>query len=215
VKAEKWEGAELALRMWGAAQDDLEAYRRGVIRDSWRVVGQMIAGLDAPDPLVLLDVGCGIGAACEILAGVSGREIDYWGADCNHEAISIAWSEFPKHNFMPCDILDMATNPIFDIVMSNGTLNHIHEWQDALRNMAALSNRWILLHRLWVYLDKTASSGAIKQAYNRNLWHMRINEGEMSDYMAELGFGLAERVSSDLKNAPTEGWTYLFEKVDK
>ena len=210
MKADKWQGAELALRQWGAAKDDLEAYRRGRVKDSWKTLGRIVAGLDAPDPLVMLDVGCGLGAAAEILPGVSGREIDYWGMDTNTEAIHIARTEFPEQSFFHDDIVTMTGPDVFDLVMSNGTLNHIHDWETALRNMAGLTRRWVILHRLWVYVDDTPTSGLIRQAYNCSVWHMRLNEGEMAEVMQ--GFRLVENVSSDGQDAPEGGRTYLFER---
>lgn len=214
MRADKWEGAELALRQWGAAQEDLDAHRRGRTRDSWKVLGRIVAGLGAEDPLVMLDVGCGLGAAAEILADVSGRTLDYWGMDSNTEAIYIARSEFPEQNFIQGDILTTGGPDVFDLAMSNGTLNHIHDWETALRNIAKLTRRWVILHRLWVYVDKTPTSGLIREAYNRSVWHMRINEGEMTGLMAEEGFRLVENVSSDGKDAPEGGRTYLYERLD-
>lgn len=211
MKADKWRGAELALRQWGAAKDDLDAYRRGRVGDSWKTLGRIVGALDAPDPLAMLDAGCGLGAASEILPDLTGRQIDYWGIDTNWDAIYIAQDEFPEAHFLPHDILTMTGTAVFDLVLSNGTVNHIHDWKKALERMATLSARWVILHRLWVYVDDTPTSGLIREAYNCSVWHMRLNEGEMTEAMQ--GFRLVENVSSDGQDAPEGGRTYLFERM--
>lgn len=217
MKAEKWEGAELAAKQATVAKEDLAAIKRGVVADHWQTLRGLLQQLQKEHSLAeidLLDVGCGVGYGSAVfnhlLPGFIHR---YWGMDTNDHAIEVALKNKWGHGFIIRDICDIALPPSNDIVMSNGTLNHIHEWRDALRNMAATARRWVLLHRLWVYMDDTPTSGMVSQAYGRNVWHMRINEDQMVGVLAAHGFTLKQKLSSNGLGDPQAGWTYLFERA--
>lgn len=210
-------GKEAAEAQEAIAIEQVRDLQNGVVPDSWLVLGGLITKLSESKQhktATMLDVGCGVAAIAQFLERLSPMPIHYYGLDTNQAAIDIALEKARGHGLLNADITQFRLPGGFDFVLSNGTLNHIQEWQAALRNMAAMTcfNRWLILHRLWVFHDDTPTEAKLKQAYGQDVWHLRINEAEIVELLEGLGFDLLEKTSSDGSDDPMAGWTYVFER---
>jgi ubiquinone/menaquinone biosynthesis C-methylase UbiE len=86
----------------------------------------------------LLDVGCGNGAAALRLARMLG--LDVVGVDVDPEQIgaaTLAAVNTPGARFVVADASDLPfPSGHFDIVYTNKTTHHVHDWQQAIAEMA-------------------------------------------------------------------------------
>lgn len=215
----EWDEASVKYAI--GIQHELGRLGQGIINAHWHVLANLLQTIWTNDLVwcderTLLDVGCGAGHASVILPKLVGDWISYFGCEPSERMRAVGKKLCPDAGVNDMDILkvpDHAQRRWAQIVMSNGTLNHIHAWRQALAMMALLSEKYVILHRLWVYMDDSPSCGIIKQAYDQNIWHMRINQREMKRVMEREGFELKQRVSSNGSGEPLAGWTFLFERT--
>jgi len=86
----------------------------------------------------------------------------------------------------------------FDIVMTGATVNHIYNWKTALRELARVTNWYLLLHRLPLIDGPTKYEGA--EAYDHPVLSIFFNRHEFSEIL--MGEGLEcvwEKPVLDLK----------------
>ena len=213
----EWDEASVQYAI--GIKHELGRVEQGIINAHWHVLANLLQTIWADnwsDERALLDVGCGAGHASVILPKLVGDAINYYGCEPSESMRAVGKKLCPDAGVNDMDILKVpkhAQKSWAQIVMSNGTLNHIHEWGQALAMMALLSEKYVILHRLWVYMDDSPSCGIIKQAYDQSIWHMRINQGEMKRLMEREGFELKLRVSSNGSGDPLAGWTFLFKRT--
>jgi ubiquinone/menaquinone biosynthesis C-methylase UbiE len=105
-----------------------------VAREAERRVRQ----LDPQPGQRLLDVGCGNGAAVLRLARMLGLEVV--GIDVDPEQIgaaTLAALNTPNAHFVVADATDLPfPNGHFDLVYTNKTTHHVHDWEQAITEMA-------------------------------------------------------------------------------
>lgn len=78
-----------------------------------------------PEPIKVLDIGCGPGKAFEILSNQ--YNIDYLGIDISEEFIAEARSRYPSAKFKRANAADYKPDESFDLVIALETLEHIPE----------------------------------------------------------------------------------------
>jgi hypothetical protein len=209
-------GKRAAEAQEAIAQRELADLDKGIVPDSWMVLGKIIrticTGTLTPQ-VAIMDIGCGVGSAYLFLEyfmpGIVGR---YFGIDTNQAALDIAVRQARGDAFLNQDISKVAYPFAYPFVLSNGTLNHIDNYKAALVNMAMSSSHWLILHRLWVHHDEMPTEMWSQEVYGEEVPHLRINESEMVNLLDGLGFKLLEKTSSDGSGKLDEGWTYVFER---
>ncbi len=107
---------------------------RHIQEDLLRVVGDL-------DVRTVLDVGCGGGDNLAILA--AGSRYELTGTDVSEEALRLAAERETGARLLPLDIEQEALPEHFDLVMSVQVLEHLVDDVAALRNMAAMSRRYV------------------------------------------------------------------------
>jgi SAM-dependent methyltransferase len=90
----------------------------------------------------VLDVGCGSGENLARLAGL-GR-FDLAGTDVSEAALALARRRAPSVTFSVLDIEREALAESFDLVMSIQVVEHLPADVAALRNMAAMTRKYVL-----------------------------------------------------------------------
>ncbi|MFA5356661.1 MAG: class I SAM-dependent methyltransferase [Candidatus Omnitrophota bacterium] len=125
-----------------------------------------------------LDAGC---AQPYLLSGFIGRGKRVSGCDISGRVIDKNRNDFPGANFEIVDISRSVYpgNKKFDLVISSEVLEHIADWQGAIRNLALMSGRYLLI---------TVPSGKI---YNidRLVGHLRhYQAGELKEELEKNGF---------------------------
>jgi SAM-dependent methyltransferase len=91
-----------------------------------------------------LDVGCAQGYLLEVLAK-KGKSV--FGCDISDEVISANRMHFPWAEFAEVDV-SKETYPSqkkFDVVIASELLEHIGDWQSAVKNLATMSKKYILV----------------------------------------------------------------------
>lgn len=95
----------------------------------------------------VLDVGCGSGENLAALAALGRYELS--GVDVSHEGIELARKAVPTAHLL--EVLDVERRALpeeFDLVMSIQVVEHIVDDVAALRNMAAMSRRYVFVSTL-------------------------------------------------------------------
>jgi ubiquinone/menaquinone biosynthesis C-methylase UbiE len=93
----------------------------------------------------VLDVGCGEGFTLKAIKqkGISNKLI---GIDSSMEAIALGKKENPSLDLRVGDIYNLKfKDKSFDLVISTEVLEHLEKPQDALRELARVSKKYILL----------------------------------------------------------------------
>lgn len=113
---------------------------------------------------------------------------------------------------------DSCLKNTFDLVMINGSLQYMEEWQKFLRDISAAVGEYLLLTRVPV-IEKSNSFVAIQKEYGTQMLHWQFNKDALLKAVKDTGLSLVrEFVVGDrpyIKNAPEQcemrGW--LFRKT--
>jgi SAM-dependent methyltransferase len=92
----------------------------------------------------VLDVGCGSG---ENLAALASKmpHLALSGVDVSPEALALAGRRAPSARFHELDAQQGRLDERFDLVMAVQVIEHLTDDVAALRNMAAMADRWVLV----------------------------------------------------------------------
>lgn len=185
------------MNFWGMR---LKKEQKKTIED---VLGRLLLSKDA----LIMDVGCGAGYCIKFF-----RELGYkntYGLDPSPNAIEVCKKLFGftrgKDVFME-DVMQYHLSHKFEMVFSEGMLEHHANMMPIVRQMAMLSNKWIFL----IQPNQKSFFSRVKYAVGTKEWE---NEHPYSreDYinaMKRVGFHL---VKSGSLNFNEEIWM-LFKK---
>ena len=124
---------------WGDMQR-LGPVHRHIREDIVRRVGAL-------DVKSVLDVGCGSGENLAALASLGRYELS--GVDISPEGIELARKRVPGARMLSVlNVQEQALPERFDLVMSIQVVEHIVDDMAALRNMAAMANRYVFISTL-------------------------------------------------------------------
>lgn len=95
-------------------------------------------------PVTLLDVGCGAGhnlaAIAQEMPGVA-----LSGTDVSQEALALAARRLPGVRFRRLDAQQERLDEQFDLILCNQVIEHLMDDISALRNMALMAKKWVLI----------------------------------------------------------------------
>lgn len=126
--------------LWTSAWGEMQAVgpvHRHVQSDLVRVI-------DALDVKTVLDVGCGSGDNLATLSG-SSKGYELTGADISIEALRLAARRVPTADLKLLDIQNESLDDRYDLVMSVQVIEHLLDDVAALRNMAAIARKYVLV----------------------------------------------------------------------
>jgi SAM-dependent methyltransferase len=107
----------------------------------------IVRRVTALDVRSILDVGCGSGENLAALAALGRYELS--GVDVSAEGIELARRRVPgAHLLQVLDVERHALPERFDLVMSIQVMEHITDDVAALRNVAAMANRYVFISTL-------------------------------------------------------------------
>jgi SAM-dependent methyltransferase len=109
-----------------------------------RIIGTIIADLPYSS---VLDVGCGQGSLLETLMPLR-PQARYAGVDFSASALDVARQRAPQAEFDRLDVTSDHLNRKFDLVLCTDVVEHIENDQEALRNVAAMTGRYLLVSTL-------------------------------------------------------------------
>lgn len=147
--AESWKADEVARQMLELAREQLRdpesvpPYRAFLEAIEW-----MLAELPLPDPVRLLDFGCGVGHYSELLERRYPGRFDYTGCDYSEAMVEAARGEWGGRRFVTNDLfantLDLAA---FDLVVASALVDITEDYERALDVVLGSAVPYVLLHR--------------------------------------------------------------------
>jgi len=209
----------IAIKQRQLVDQQLQSMKNGNAPDHFKVVGRILSQLKGQTSLKsidILDAGCGSAYYSEIVNFFVPGWIKYVGADFNRGMLDMAQKFYPTLPLAFMDLQNLAfRDGAFDLVMSGAVIVHIREWKSAVQELTRLTRRWLLLHRTLVYTDGSPTSVRIERHYDKDVYRVRINEGELLTLMSNLELNLAIKCdAADGKFPVGQGSnTYLFDRL--
>jgi len=127
-------------RLWSGTWGDLQHYGP-VHRHQREAVIDLVRKLNVN---TVLDVGCGSGENLAALA-IAMPHLVLSGVDISPEALSLAKKRTHNIQLRELNVQSESLNEQFDLVLSIQVIEHLADDTAALRNMAAMSGRWVLI----------------------------------------------------------------------
>lgn len=140
-----------------------------------RIISNIIARIDFES---CLDAGCAQPYLLEELRK-KGKRVS--GCDISEKVIEANRRDFPQIEFKAMDISCQGcpTDKKFDLVISSEVLEHVADWRSAVRNLALMSDRYLLL---------TVPSGKVHKM-DRLVGHLRhYGSGDLKEELERNGF---------------------------
>ena len=135
----------------------------------------------------LVDVGCGAGHNLPLLC--QGRTMDeVAGVDVSSEALERASKVWPAGEFSLLDVQSERAPRTWEMVSCCFVLEHVPDDEGALRNMAAMSSRWVLA---------TSIAGDFERyrPWDEQVGHVRnYRKGELEAKMRAAGIEIVDKV---------------------
>lgn len=209
----------IAVKQRKLVDQQLQSMKNGNAPEHFEVVGRILSQLKDQTGLKLIDVldaGCGSAYYYEIVNFFVPEWVRYVGVDFNRGMLDMAQKFYPTLPLAYMGLPNLAfRDGAFDLVMSGAVIVHIREWESAVRELARLTQRWLLLHRTLVYTDGSPTSVSIERHYDNDVYRVRINEDELLTLMSSLEMNLAIKCDAGEGKFPVgqENNTYLFDRL--
>jgi len=126
-------------QLWRGAWGDMQRFgpvHRHTTQDLIRIVGSL-------NVRSILDVGCGAGDNLETLAAQHRYELA--GVDVSEEALAIARQRVPDARLSALNVERESLPEKFDLVISLQVVEHLVDDVSALRNIARMAGRYVLV----------------------------------------------------------------------
>jgi 2-polyprenyl-3-methyl-5-hydroxy-6-metoxy-1,4-benzoquinol methylase len=132
--------AEQYEHLWAETWGDQQRY--GPVHRHQRTA--LIETIRKCAPRSVLDVGCGSGDNLAALA-VAMPGVVLTGTDVSNEALSRAAKRVPGARFSRLDAQTEKLDEQFDLVLCNQVIEHLIDDIAALRNIAAMAKKWVVV----------------------------------------------------------------------
>lgn len=148
----------------------------------------------------LLDVGCGTGSYAKIFRTRKGwlSNIDYFGTEIDKDLVDICYrmDKTGTYTISSADEIKYPSNK-FEVVFSSSTLHYtLDKWKDSLKEMARVSNKYLVLTRTPVtkynnsfYVIQTVNSVNGRERH----FFIVINRKELENYFEKIGLTIVQR----------------------
>ena len=212
ASGETWKDSSIPSEQWKVAEKELELLRQGKPPRVYEVAASALRSIPGQDPLTLLEAGCGCGYYSEVIPMLTGDRFVYTGGDYSDAMLAFARMKYPKISFLKLDLRNMdLPDHAYDIVLSGAVIKHIAEWQQAVKEIARVSKRYLVLHRTTVTSDVTSRKE--QMSYGVPVYFQQFNRTELFDILKQCGFKLLfEEGVYPNQNGPALEMTYLLER---
>lgn len=175
---------------------------------------KIVKNLELEKPNIL-DVGCSSGYYYDFFKW-AGLEFDYEGCDISPHFISLARKKHRKVIFKTASILKLPyENNGFDVVLASGVLHYELDYQLALKELARVSSKYVLLHRLPVFAinAKTGISYYKKIGYGVDMMEIVFDWKTLNQLFLKLKLSLRQFLAGDKLDFKTPAyWTTILLK---
>ena len=216
--SQSWTAKDIAKSQRELVDRQLIALHAGDAPAHFAVLGETVNWLKVRSGLemaTLLDAGCASAYYYEIIQHYVPGWIEYTGLDYSLAMLDLAREKYPGITTIKRDLRCTGLGDrSFDIVLSGAALMHIRDWREALAELARMADKWLILHRTWVFVDGTPTTMRVGDAYGHPAWYIRFDEKELLELNKQVGFvPVFECLSGEGGSGPS--WlikTYVFER---
>lgn len=140
--------------------------------------------------LNLLDAGCSSAYYSEIFDYFCPGMVHYTGVDYSPAMVDMAHTIYPDRPVFEADLVNLRffLPHRFDIGFTGATIIHMRQWRLAIRELARVSRKWLVLHRTNVWSDDSLTSCTRGEAYDVPVDYYIFNRSELFDLCATCGF---------------------------
>jgi len=209
-----WHRPLVAARQDAAYRGLLEAMHAGDPRIDLKVAAEAVDAVSLPAPS-LLEVGCGSGYYCEVLATLAKSQIRYSGLDYSAAMVVRARARYPQGRFEVGDATALApSDGAFDIVFNGVSLMHILDYQKAIAESARVARHAAIFHSVPVF-PRYRTTQFHKYAYGGPMVESVFNRAELLDLFAAAGLTVTQTwrtIDYDVSHvvgAPSHAETFL------
>jgi SAM-dependent methyltransferase len=147
--AESWKAERVAKQMLDLVRSELqEPEAVPPFRAFFEAMDYALREMPLPDPVRLLDFGCGVGHYSELLERRYPGRFDYTGCDYSEAMVEAARGEWSGRRFVTNDLfantLDLAA---FDLVVASALVDITEDYERALDVVLGSAVPYVLLHR--------------------------------------------------------------------
>lgn len=145
--ADAWKDGSIPELQLSVSDFQLDQFRNGIIDPVFESLISILKYLQ-DQKIKLLDLACATGYYSEIIGSLF-PNVMYTGADYSESMIVVAGERYPDKEFFVEDATSLSLQTdSFDCVMLSGALEHIPDYQKAIREICRVSKKYIILHRL-------------------------------------------------------------------
>jgi SAM-dependent methyltransferase len=173
-------------------------------------------GLSSPS---LLEIGCGSGYYCEVLACLATSEVCYTGIDYSAAAIARGKKQYPSVKLHAGDATALPFGAgTFDIAFNGVSLMHILNYDKAISEAARVARKAAIFHSVPVF-DSHPTTYLHKYAYGAPIVEVVFGRAELLAEFERNGLKLRESWPSieydvrDVVGSPSYAETFRCEKV--
>jgi len=216
-----WTEEDIAESQRKLVDEQLIALHAGEAPAHFAVLGETMNWLKAHSGLktaTLLDAGCASAYYYEIIQHYAPDWVEYTGLDYSSAMLDLAREKYPGITTIEQDLRCTGLDDrVFDIVLSGAALMHIRDWREALVELARVADKWLVLHRTWVFTDNTPTTIRIGDAYGHPVWYIRFNEDELLSLIELEGFfSVTAGLSGEGREGPNKPVkTYVLERGEE
>jgi ubiquinone/menaquinone biosynthesis C-methylase UbiE len=173
-----WYELAVANRQDDAYRSLIKQMYAGKPRQDFLNIAQAIRRAELANPSIL-EVGCGSGYYCEILAHLLQQPVRYVGLDYSKPMVRLASKYYPSSIFLAGDATALPfADESFDIVINGGALMHIRSYERAIVECRRVARQWCIFHTTPV-LDHHETTFLQKDAYGEMSIEILFNKDEL------------------------------------
>lgn len=152
-----WCTEEIARNQLALVYQELGRWLAGVEVKPFSVFLSLLAQCECPEPIVVMEVGCGVGHYGQLLkmATTEGRYF-YKGVDCSEAMVHYARLGFGLGTVTRDDGENLSRPDLSqDVVVLGSCLNHTPDWKKMAEEAKRVTRKYAMLHRMPMRYDKT------------------------------------------------------------
>lgn len=185
---DSWKNSELPEEQLKIVDKQLEMMRKGNPPSVYKVAAEALDAIPGDNNLTLLDVGCASGYYFEVISTLVGNRFDYTGSDYSDAMLTVARKRYLNTNFLKLDIrhIDLP-DKAYDVVLSGAVIEHVKEWEEAIRELSRITKFYLILHRTPItdemyHREEKRIYAGVPVFYNR------FNKNDLMNLISECGF---------------------------
>lgn len=196
--SEAYKDAEIPAKQRDWVNDQLLSMQLGDAPSHFRVAVEALKTIQYLEgfpttPLELLDAGCSSAYYSAIFKHMCPGVVHYTGVDYSRAMVDLAHKYYPSTPVSVGDLADLDF-PVsrFDIAFTGATIIHMSQWEMAIRELARVSRKWLVLHRTNVWEKGFPTTCQRGVAYDVPVDYYIFNRGELLARCRACGFTLEQ-----------------------